>query len=52
MTSPKRCGSGCVLFSALWLTATVLLIKPNGAEVSSHDERVARAEAATTARSA
>jgi undecaprenyl-diphosphatase len=41
-----------VLFSALWLTATVLLIKPNGAEVSSHDERVARPEAATTARSA
>ena len=41
-----------VLFSALWLTATVLLIKPNGAEVSSHDERVARPEAATTGRSA
>jgi undecaprenyl-diphosphatase len=40
-----------LLFSALWLTATVLLIKPNGAEVSSHDEQSARAEAATTARS-
>ena len=41
-----------LLFSALWLTATVLLIKPNGAEVSSHDEQIARAEAATTVRSA
>jgi undecaprenyl-diphosphatase len=41
-----------ILFSALWLTATVLLIKPNGAEVPSHDEQIARAEAATTARSA
>ena len=41
-----------LLFAALWLTATVLLIKPNGAEVSSHDEQKARAEAATTARSA
>jgi membrane-associated phospholipid phosphatase len=40
-----------LLFSALWLTATALLIKPNGAEVSSHDEQIARAEAATTARS-
>src|SRR5580693_1180944 len=41
-----------VLFSALWLTATVLLIKPNSAEVSSQDEQVTRPEAATTARSA
>jgi undecaprenyl-diphosphatase len=41
-----------LLFSAVWLTATVLLIKPNGAEVLSHDEQKARAEAATTARSA
>jgi hypothetical protein len=41
-----------VLFSALWLTATVLLIKPNSAEVSSHDEQVTRPEAATTGRSA
>jgi undecaprenyl-diphosphatase len=41
-----------LLFSALWLTATALLIKPNGAEVWSHDEQIARAEAATTVRSA
>ena len=41
-----------VLFSALWLTATVLLIKPNSAEASSQDEQVTRPEAATTARSA
>src|SRR5580692_2317405 len=41
-----------LLFSGLWLTATVLLIKPNGAEVSSHDEQTARAEAVTTVRSA
>jgi undecaprenyl-diphosphatase len=40
-----------LLFSALWLTATALLIKPNGAEISSHDEQIARAEPATTARS-
>ena len=40
-----------LLFSALWLTATTLLIKPNGAGASGHDEQVARAEAATTARS-
>jgi hypothetical protein len=41
-----------VLFSALWLTATALLIKPNGAQVSSHGEQIGRAEAATTVRSA
>jgi undecaprenyl-diphosphatase len=41
-----------ILFAALWLTATVLLIKPNGAQVSRHDEQIARTEAATTARSA
>jgi undecaprenyl-diphosphatase len=41
-----------LLFSGLWLTATVLLIKPNGAEVSSHEEQTARAEAGTTVRSA
>jgi undecaprenyl-diphosphatase len=41
-----------LLFSALWLTATVLLIKPNAdGQVSNHDEQIARAEAATTARS-
>ena len=41
-----------VLFSALWLTATALLIKPNAdGQVSSHDEQIARAEAAATARS-
>jgi hypothetical protein len=41
------------LFSALWLTATTLLIKPNThRQVSSHDEQIARAEAVTTARSA
>jgi undecaprenyl-diphosphatase len=40
-----------LLFSALWLTATALLIKPNGAEASGHDEQIARAETATTARS-
>ncbi len=43
-----------VLFSALWLTATVLLIKPNGARGRSRamTSGSARAEAATTARSA
>jgi undecaprenyl-diphosphatase len=41
-----------LLFAALWLTATTLLIKPNGAEVSSHEEQTARAEAGTAVRSA
>jgi membrane-associated phospholipid phosphatase len=41
-----------LLFSALWLTATVWLIKPNAdGQVSSHEEQIARAEAGTTARS-
>jgi Domain of Unknown Function (DUF1206)/PAP2 superfamily len=41
-----------VLFSALWLTATTLLLKSNAhGQVSSHDEQIARAEAATTVRS-
>jgi undecaprenyl-diphosphatase len=41
-----------LLFSGLWLTATVLLIKPNSAQVSSHDEQISRAEAGTMVRSA
>ena len=42
-----------LLFSALWLTATALLIEPNAYDqVSSHDEQIARVEAVTTARSA
>jgi undecaprenyl-diphosphatase len=41
-----------MLFAGLWLTATVLLIKPNAHDqVPGHDERITRAEAATTARS-
>jgi undecaprenyl-diphosphatase len=41
-----------MLFAGLWLTATVLLIKPNaGDQVSGHEERKTRAEAATTVRS-
>jgi len=42
-----------ILFAGLWLTATVLLIKPDAHDqVSGHDERKTRAEAATTVRSA
>ncbi|MGH3419153.1 MAG: phosphatase PAP2 family protein [Streptosporangiaceae bacterium] len=42
-----------MLFAGLWLTATVLLIKPNAHDqISSHDERKARGKAITTARSA